>query len=135
MALNFQNVYSGTVWVAFLYHAPSCVGTPWKKVGWWQVNSGQIYNAWNVNLRTINRFAAFFALDSSRRDTWGGTGNKWYAVPERAFSQCYDDNTDCNLEFNFRELDFNGFYDVTVVLGPGAGKVNIKGLAPKKPPP
>jgi uncharacterized membrane protein len=135
MALHFQNLYSGTVWIAFLYHAPSCVGAPWKKMGWWQVNSGQILSPWNVNLRTVNRFAAFHALDSTRGVNWNGTGNNWYAVPERAFNQCYDDNTDCNLVFDFIVLDFNGFYDVTVVLGPSAGKLSIKGLAPKKPPP
>jgi hypothetical protein len=38
------------------------------------------------------------------------------------------------MQPDFVPLDFNGFYDVNVVLGPGAGKLDIKGLAPKKPP-
>jgi|GEM_PF-2419256 hypothetical protein len=135
MALNFQNLYSKTIWIAFLFYNPSCRGTPWTKQGWWGVNSGQIFNAWNVDLRTVNRYAAFYADDDGSA-TWTGTGNNFYFIrtPE-GFTQCYDDNTNCNIQPNFVVLDFNGFYDVNVVLGPGAGKLNIKGLAPKKPPP
>ena len=135
MALNFQNLYSNPIFIAFLFHNPNCSGTPWTKQGWWGVNSGQIFNAWNVDLRTVNRYAAFYA-DDGGSVTWSGTGDNWYLVrsPE-GFTQCYDDNTNCNIQPNFVVLDFNGFYDVNVVLGPGAGKLNIKGLAPKKPPP
>jgi Protein of unknown function (DUF1036) len=133
MALYFQNRYSNTVWIAFLYYDRNCRETPFTKMGWWQVNSAQIFNGWNVDLRAVNRYAAFFA-EASDGVTWSGTGNNWYLISESRFSQCYDDNTNCNMQPDFVPLDFNGFYDVNVVLGPGAGKLDIKGLAPKKPP-
>lgn len=133
MALYFQNRYSNTVWIAFLYYDRNCRETPFTKMGWWQVNSAQILNGWNVDLRAVNRYAAFFA-GASDGVTWSGTGNNWYLISESRFSQCYDDNTNCNMQPDFVPLDFNGFYDVNVVLGPGAGKLDIKGLAPKKPP-
>ena len=136
MALNFQNLYSQTIWIAFLFHNPNCSGTPWTKMGWWGVNSGQIFNAWNVDLRSVNRYAAFYAQDftSRRGAAWSGTGNNWYLIRSERFSQCYDDNTNCDMQPDFVPLDFNGFFDVNVVIGPGAGKLAIKGLAPKKPP-
>jgi hypothetical protein len=138
MALNFQNLYSNTIYIAFLYYDASCGGTPFKKMGWWQVNNGQILNAWNVDLRSVNRYASFYAEEF--RDAgaiWRGTenNNNWYAIPTARFWQCYDDNTNCNRQPNFVSLDFNGFYDVNVVLGPGAGKLNIKGIAPPRRPP
>ena len=133
MVLYFQNRYSNTVWIAFLYYDRNCRETPFTKMGWWQVNSAQIFNGWNVDLRAVNRYAAFFA-EASDGVTWSGTGSNWYLISESRFSQCYDDNTNCNMQPDFVPLDFNGFYDVNVVLGPGAGKLDIKGLAPKKPP-
>jgi hypothetical protein len=27
----------------------------------WQVNSGETFNAWNTDLRNVNRYAAFYA--------------------------------------------------------------------------
>jgi uncharacterized membrane protein len=136
MALNFQNLYSNTIWIAFLYFDASCQGTPFRKMGWWQVNRGQIFNAWNVDLRSVNRYAAFYAEEfkGSGGATWSGTGNNWYLISETRFSQCYDDNTNCDQQPDFVPLDFNGFYDVNVVLGPGAGKLTITGIAPKPPP-
>lgn len=134
MALNFQNLYSKTVWIAFLYGDRNCRGTPFSKVGWWGVNSGQIFNGWNVDLRRVNRYAAFYADDFTGA-TWSGSGNNWYLIPTEGFRQCYDDNTNCNMQPNFVPLDFNGFIDVNVVLGPGSGKLKIKGIAPPKRPP
>jgi uncharacterized membrane protein len=137
MALHFQNLYPATIWIAFVYSEPSCRETPWKKQGWWQVNSGQIFTAWNVNLRIVNRYAYFYAEEfrGSGGATWSGTGNNWYLISETRFSQCYDDNTNCNQQPDFVQLDFNGFYDMTVVLGPRSGQLTLKGLAPKKPKP
>jgi hypothetical protein len=136
MALHFQNLYSGTIWIAFLFFDAGCRGTRFRKMGWWQVNSGQIFTAWNVDLRTVNRYAAFYAeeFSDSGGATWSGTGNNWYLVRNTRFSQCYDDNTGCNQQPDFVPLDFNGFYDVNVALGPRSEQRNIKGLAPKKPP-
>ena len=137
MALNFQNLYSNTIWIAFLFHNPNCSGTPWTKQGWWQVDSGQILNAWNVDLRRVNRFAAFFAQEfsASQGAIWTGTGNNFYLISDMLFLQCFDDNTNCNQQPNFVPLDFDGFIDVNVVLGPRSGKLNVKGIAPPKRPP
>ena len=137
MALHFQNLYSNTVYIAFLYYDACCGGTPFKKMGWWQVNSGQILTPWNVDLRTVGRHAAFFAEEfrASGGATWSGTGNNWYLISEAVFWQCYDDNTNCNQQPDFVPLDFDGFYDMSVILGPAAGKMDIKGSAPKRHPP
>ena len=132
MSLNFQNLYSNTVWIAFLYGDSSCGGTPFKKMGWWGVNSGQTFNAWNTDLRGVNRYAAFYAEEfkDSGGATWSGTGNNWYLIPDGAFWQCYDDNTNCNQQPDFVPLDFAGNADVTVVLGPASGQVNVMGSTP-----
>jgi hypothetical protein len=137
MALYFQNLYSQTIFIAFLFHNPSCGGTPFEKMGWWGLNSGQIFNCRNVDLRSVNRFAAFYAAESSDPGgpNWSGSGNHWYLISNNLFSQCFDDNTNCNLERNFVVLDFNGFIDVNAVLGPGSGEMNFKGIAPPRRPP
>jgi hypothetical protein len=101
-------------------------------MGWWAVNSGQIFNAWDVDLRRVNRYAAFSAEEfkDSGGATWSGTGNNWYLIPDVGFSQCYDDNTNCNQQPDFISLDFAGNADVTVVLGPRAGDVQINESTP-----
>jgi hypothetical protein len=135
MALYFQNLYSDTIWFAFLYFDPSCSGTSFKKIGWYQVNPGQTINFWNTDLRSVNRYAAFYAEEyrDSGGATWSGTGNNWYLVPDVAFNQCYDDNTNCNQQPDFVPLDFNGFSDMTVTLGPAAGQLNVQGSLPPLP--
>jgi hypothetical protein len=47
-----------------------------------------------------------------------------------AFDQCYDDNINCNQQPDFVQLDFNGYADLTVTLGPDAGQLNVQGSAP-----
>ena len=64
---------------------------------------------------------------------WSGSGNNWYLISDVAFDQCYDDNTNCNQQPDFVPLDFNGFADVTVTLGPEAGQLNIQGSTPLPP--
>lgn len=93
MVLSFQNLYPDTIWVAFLYGDTNCGGPPFTKMGWWAVNSGQIFTAWNTDLRTVNRHAAFYAEEfrDSGGATWSGTGNNWYLISDVAFRQCYDD--------------------------------------------
>ena len=61
MALYFENHYSKPVWIAFVFSDPRCGELLFRKMGWWQVNPGAIFNAWNVDLRTVNRFASFYA--------------------------------------------------------------------------
>ena len=135
MALNFQNNYANTVWVAFLYYNPGCGNggaTPFRKMGWWQVDSGQTFNAWNTDLRNVVGGVAFYAEEykDSGGATWSGTGNNWYQIPDGAFDQCYDDNSKCNQQPDFIPLNFNGNSDVTVVLGPRAGELNINEWIP-----
>jgi Protein of unknown function (DUF1036) len=136
MALNFQSLHNGTIWIALLYGDTGCGATPFRKQGWWAVSPGQTRTLWNVPLYNVNRFAAFYAEEfkDSGGATWSGTGNGWYRIPDIAFNQCYDDNTNCNQQPNFVQLDFhhadNGdeaFYDLTVTLGPASGQMKTIG--------
>jgi hypothetical protein len=61
MALYFINHYPAALWIAFVYFDAGCGGTQFRKTGWWQVNPGETFNAWNTDLRTVNRFASFYA--------------------------------------------------------------------------
>jgi len=126
MALRFQNLCSETVWIAFIYYDPTCGGgVPFRKQGWWQVDSGETFNAWNVDLRTVNSYAYFYA--SSATGTWSGTGNAWCYITQSGFNQCFTDLTNCNEQKDFVQLDFGGLSDVTVQLGPASGQLNIQG--------
>ncbi len=132
MALYFKNLYPDTLWIAFLYYDTNCSPTPFRKLGWWQVNSGDTLNAWNTDLRTVSQYAAFYAEEY--RDgvgaTWSGSGNNWYQISDVGFNQCYDDNTNCNQQPDFVPLDFNGQADMVVTLGPVAGQLGIEGSTP-----
>ena len=145
MALLFVNNFPAAVWIALVYGDTGCGGQPFRKRGWYQVNPGQEFNAWNTNLRTVNRYALFYAEEyyalfyaeeykDSGGATWSGNGNHWYRVPDTRFDQCFDDNTNCNQQPNFIQLDFqkadNGtahFVDIHVTLGPGAGQMKVIG--------
>jgi len=129
MALYFQNQYSDTVWIAFLYEDASCGAVPWRKLGWWQVDSGDKFNAWNTDLRDVNRYAAFYA-EGGDGSTWSGSGSMWYRITEARFNQCYEDNTNCNISRDFNPLDFDGYADVVVTLGPKPGQVDVQGSVP-----
>jgi hypothetical protein len=133
MALYFRNSYPSTIWIAFLYHDPGCSPTPFRKLGWWQVNSGDTFNAWSTDLRSVNRYAAFYAEEYAGGASWSGSGNNWYLISDAPFDQCYDDNINCNQQPDFIPLDFNGFADMTVTLGPEAGQRNIQGSTPLPP--
>jgi hypothetical protein len=139
MSLYFINHYPAAIWIAFLYYDSGCSGTPFRKTGWWQVNPGETFNAWNTDLRTVNRHAAFYAEEfkDSGGATWSGTGNSWYRISDMAFNQCYDDNTNCNQQPDFVQLDFrkadNGvadFIDLMITLGPGQGQLSAIGSVP-----
>jgi hypothetical protein len=132
MALEFQNLYRNTVWIALVYGDNGCGPTRFRKQGWWAVNPGQTRKLWDVDLRRVNRNASFYAQEfrMSGGATWDGTGNRWYRIRDLAFSQCYDDNTGCNQQPNFVALDFqnadNGqhpFNGMVVTLGPSPGQV------------
>jgi Protein of unknown function (DUF1036) len=139
MSLVFTSQYPAPIWIAFLYSDAGCGGTPFRKLGWWQVNPGENFVAWNTDLRTVNRYAAFYAEEfkDSGGATWSGTGNSWYRISDVGFNQCYDDNTNCNQQPDFIQLDFkkadNGnadFIDLSITLGPGQGQLSIIGSVP-----
>lgn len=132
MSLSFKNSYSDTIWIAFLYYDPGCNGAPFRKLGWWQVNPGDTFNAWNTDLRNVSRYAAFYAEEfkDSGGATWSGIGNNWYLIPDGGFNQCYGDNSNCNQQPDFINLDFAGMADMTVTLGPAAGQLDISGSTP-----
>jgi hypothetical protein len=134
MALYFQNAYSSTVWFSFLYYDTSCAGTPFRKLGWYRLDPGQTLNLWDTDLRYVGP-AAFYAEEwrDSGGATWSGTGNNWYPIRDVGFDQCFDDDTGCNQQPDFIPLDFNGFVDVTVTLGPIAGQLDVHGTLPPLP--
>ncbi len=136
MALNFQNLYKITVFIAFVYGDTACSPNHFRKQGWWTVAPGQTLTVWNVDLRRVNRHAAFYAEEfkDSGGATWSGTGNNLYRIRDVAFNQCYDDNTNCNQQPNFALLDFqhadNGnhpFESLRVILGPAPGQIRTQG--------
>jgi Protein of unknown function (DUF1036) len=132
MALFFINQFSSPIWIAFLYCNRGCRETPFRKMGWWRVERNQIFNAWNVDLYRVNRYAAFYA--ESGTASWSGTGNGWYAISSARFNQCYDDNTNCDRQPNFVQLDFNGFSDLYGYLGPRSGQLKIQSWLGARPP-
>jgi uncharacterized membrane protein len=142
MGLHFQNQYRNTVSIAFVYGDTAC-GSKFRKQGWWNVGPGQTFTIWNVDLRTVNRFACFYAEEfkGGGGATWSGTGNKWFSIRDVAFNQCYEDNTGCNQQPNFVDIDFdsadNGpgpfphpFVDMVITLGPSPGQIRRTGSQP-----
>jgi hypothetical protein len=128
MALYFQNSYAETVWIAFLWYdgSGSCT-PPFLKQGWWAVQSGQSFNLWNTSLANVGP-AAFYAEEfkDSGGATWSGTGNNWYWIQDQVFGPiCYSDDQGANQQVDFVPLDFQGYCNATVVLGPAAGQWNI----------
>jgi uncharacterized membrane protein len=135
MALEFQNQYHGTIWIALVYGDSSC-GSKFRKQGWWGVEPGQTRSLWDVDLQRVNRFASFYAEEfkGGGGATWNGTGNRWYPIRDVAFNQCHEDDTGCNQQPNFVALDFeqadNGhhpFNGLRITLGPAAGQIRTIG--------
>jgi hypothetical protein len=137
MALYFGNLYPNTVWISFVYPDATCTPTPFRKMGWWQVDSLQLFNAWNIDLKTINPTgnfilnAAFFAEEFRDEEgaTWSGTGNNWYQISDVQFNQCYDVNTNCTRQPDFVPLNLAG-EDFVIWLGPAAGQLFMDGYPP-----
>jgi len=138
MPLLFQNQYHSQIWIAFLYGDTAC-SSKFRKQGWWSVDPGQTRSIWNADLRTVNRFACFYAEEfkDGGGATWSGTGNRWFAIPDVAFNQCYEDNTGCNQKPNFVDIDFdhadNGqhpWLTLIITLGPSPGQIQTIGQVP-----
>src|SRR5579871_4380386 len=99
MALLFYNSYTQPVWVTFLYYDAGCgpANQNFRKLGWWYLNSGQLFMAWDVDLRTVNRFAYFYAETAHDGVSFSGNGNAWIDVNvNSSFNQCAFDNTNCD---------------------------------------
>jgi uncharacterized membrane protein len=131
MGLEFRNQYHNKIWIALVYGDSGC-SSSFRKQGWWGLDPGQTRSLWNVDLRRVNRFASFYAQEfkGGGGATWNGSGNRWYLIRDVGFNQCYEDNTGCNQQPNFADLDFtradNGnhpFSGLRVTLGPGIGQV------------
>jgi len=107
MALYFTNGAGQTVWVAFAYYDPSCgnANQNFRKQGWWQIEPLQRFNAWNVNLRTVNRYAYFY-VEAANGSNWHGTGNAWLSVTDAIFKQCAFDGGGGDRWVDFIDLDF-----------------------------
>jgi uncharacterized membrane protein len=135
MGLEFQNQYHSKIFVALVYGDTGCA-SKFRKQGWWAIDPGQTRSIWNVNLQKVNRFASFYAEEfkGGGGATWNGSGNKWFMIRDVGFNQCYEDNTGCNQQPNFVDLDFhkadNGnhpFYGLRITLGPAPGQMRTIG--------
>ncbi len=122
MALFFQNAMGTPVWVAFAYYDPLCgpANQNFRKQGWWRLEpyhtftGSPLFNAWDVDLRTINRFAYFYAETDGNRSNWSGSGNGWLSVnPAATFDQCAFEDTGNSQWVNFNEIDFTWIKDFT----------------------
>jgi uncharacterized membrane protein len=124
MALYFQNSYSIEVSIAFAWFDSGCGADNqnFRKQGWWNLHSDETFLAWSVDLRSVNRYAYFYA-EAADGATWSGTGRACLFITQAAFDQCAFNNTNCDQQVDFEELDFNGNYDLTVQLGPDPGQV------------
>ena len=134
MALYFENLSGQPVWVAFAFFDPNSCGPAnqnFRKQGWWQLDRNPRnpagfetsilrFNAWNVDLRTVNRYAYFYAETANDGSSWSGTGNSWLSVnPAAGFSQCAFENADDPQWVDFYGLDFSSTpagYDTVVQL-------------------
>ncbi len=123
MALYFQNQTSQTVWVAFAYYDPSCgaANQNFRKLGWWQLDPYvPQFNAWDVDLRTVNRYAYFYAETANDGTNYSGTRNSWLSVnPAAAFNQCAFDDAGDGQWVDFYELDFAAVPTPGAPLWPG----------------
>jgi hypothetical protein len=110
MALFLYNYSTNpTIWVAFAYYDPGCgaANQNFRKQGWWQLDSGEVFNAWNADLRSVNRFAYIYAETANNSRNWSGKGNAWLTVdPTASFNQCAFQNTPHDQWVDFFEIDF-----------------------------
>ena len=133
MALYFANGTGQTVWVAFAYYDPSCgeVNQNFRKQGWWQLDilqPGTWFLAWDVDLRTVNRFAYFY-VEAADGSSWHGAGNAWLSVTDAIFDQCAFDGAGNNYRWvDFIDLDFTWAdpgWDTVVIIWHWDGKNRI----------
>ncbi len=146
MSLHFKNSYSSAVYVGVLYSGTNdpcnAANQYFSKEGWYGVAPGQTIVPNIAQLNTDLRYAPANArayvfaeqYSGSGGATFSGSAGYWYEVPNgAAFSQCLEDNTNCQQTVDFYDVEFEGNADVTVVFGPGAGQISVTRTNP--PPP
>ena len=146
MALHFENEYSSTIFVAVLYSGTndpcSAANQYFSKIGWYGVAPGQTIipnvSQLDTDLRyaPANARAYVFAeqYSGSEGATFSGSDGYWYEVPNgAAFSQCLEDNTNCQQTVDFDDIEFDGYADVTVIFGPSNGQISITRSNPAPP--
>jgi len=117
MPLVFQNNSGEDAYLACLWADSSCGPTDqWRKMGWYKITSGSSFQFTAADLSQTVGVMAWFADWWAGGPSWHGTGNNWYWVTNNAFNQCYDDNTNCDVQYDFLPLNFNGNYGLTVTL-------------------
>jgi hypothetical protein len=117
VALTFNNLSGNTAYLALLTYDSGCSPDPWRKSGWYAVANNGSIQLIGGDLRSVNRYLAWFADWWANGPAWSGTGNNWYDIPAiAAFDQCYDDNANCDVHWDFETLDINGNYGIIVTL-------------------
>lgn len=90
------------------------------KIGWWQIQRGKTLTAWDGDLRSIDRYAYFYA-QAAQGGVLAGTGAS-LAISAHPFNQPALDASDGHEQAGFIELDFADNYGLGVILGPGHGQ-------------
>jgi uncharacterized membrane protein len=127
MALNFTNAYMGSsVYLCILYSDSSNCGSgndensQWTKMGWWEMAPGQTITAWAGgfagDVAGWNRYWYYYAYSTDGKEIWNGPYPA--QVPNIAFQQCIDDNSNCVQTVGFAEIDVGANWDYTGVLVP-----------------
>jgi hypothetical protein len=121
LALYFQNLLGETVYVAFAWYDPSCgdANQNFRKQGWWAIQPivttfplppdwPTRFKAWDVDLRSVNRYAYFYAETANDGVNWSGNGNAWLSVnPDEAFDLCAFADPGDDQWVDFAQMDFN----------------------------
>jgi hypothetical protein len=138
MPLVFQNNSGEDAYLACLWYDSSCGPTDnWRKMGWYKITNGSSFQFTAADLSQTVGLMAWFADWWAGGPSWSGSGQQWYWVTNNAFDQCYDDNTNCNVQYDFQNLEFNGNYGLTVTLHPPSSEppYTVTPINKPQPPP
>ncbi len=110
MALIFWTDYAQPIWATLAYYDPACgpANQNFRKRGWWELERGTGQRTiWDVDLRTVNRFAYCYAESAHDGASWSGTGNGWLSVtPNSGFDECALHSFADDQWVDFAEMDF-----------------------------
>ncbi|MDP7981228.1 DUF1036 domain-containing protein [Bacillus sp. WLY-B-L8] len=93
MPLIFENDTGRDLWVAIAFEDQSCVGSKWRKEGWWKINPRSTVTVFTGP--TKNRTFYYFAHDKGYQYVWEGDAYHTY-LPDEAFSRCWDESGGTN---------------------------------------